>query len=130
MSDVEAFLGRVEELASRATEGPWRASILHGVTYEDGSSSHVAGIYPGSTSGPPPVFVTNSIDKRDAEFITHARTDVPQLAAALRAVLDVISPHYATMLRREAKFGRTRSSCCCKQCQTMHAIADALGIEL
>ena len=64
----------------------------------------------------------------DAEFIAAARTDVPKLVAALRAVLDVTGPHYATMLRREAKFGRTRSSCCCEQCRAVQAIADALGV--
>ena len=55
--------------------------------------------------------------------------DVPALVAALRAVLDVIGPHYAAMLRRETKFGRTRSSCCCEQCRAVQAIADALGVE-
>lgn len=58
-----------------------------------------------------------------------ALEDVPSLVAALRAVLDVIGPHYAIMLRREAKFGRRRSSCCCEQCRAVQAIAAALGIE-
>ena len=51
------------------------------------------------------------------------------LVAALRAVLDVTGPHYAAMMRREAKFGRTRSSCCCEQCRAVHAVADALGVD-
>ena len=54
---------------------------------------------------------------------------ISKTVAALRAVLDVIGPHYATMLRRETKFGRTRSSCCCEQCRAVQAIADALGVE-
>ena len=84
MTDLTDHLDEIEARAEAATPGPWRASLLDGVTYEDGSSSHVAGIYPGSTSGPPPVFVTNSIDRRDAEFIAASRTDVPALLAEVR----------------------------------------------
>ena len=129
MSDLTDRLDEIQARADAATEGTLRASLLDGVTYEDGSSSHVAGIYPGSTPGPPPVFITRSIDRRDAEFIAHARTDVPLLVGALKAVLDVIGPHYAAMLRRETKFGRTRSSCCCEQCRAVQAIADTLGVD-
>lgn len=140
MTDLTDRLDEIEARADAATEGPWRASILHGVTYEDGSSSHVAGIYPGSTSGPPPVFVTNSIDRRDAEFITHARTDVPALADALRAVLDLhrdAGPSQGYGANFKGGYGEF-AHCCATcgahgeygvewPCPTVRAIAKTLG---
>ena len=118
MSDLTDRLDEIQARADAATEGSWdyyRPHYMSGyysITYGSGAD------------------VAIEASEADAEFIAAARTDVPALVAALRAVLDVIGPHYATMLRREAKFGRTRSSCCCcEQCRAVQAIADALGVE-
>ena len=72
-------LAEIEALANAATEGPWTAS----------------GPFIGAVNAPEeddPIFaeVNGEDDERaelDAEFIAHARTDVPALVAALRAVL-------------------------------------------
>ena len=94
MSDVEAFLGRVEELASRATEGPWEADGAEvsqhwsrpkpWVTVVSSEVACMAYCYGGIGRG---------IEREtDAEFIAAARTDVPALVAALRAVLELHRP--------------------------------------
>ena len=73
-------LNEIEARANAATPGPWEA---------DGSA-HVL------TAGDTPTFVARCADPDesdagvlDAEFIAHARTDVPDMAAALRAVLEL-----------------------------------------
>ena len=81
------WIAKRRELLDAVTEGPWRASLLDGVRHEDGSSSYRCGIYPGATQGPPPVFVTNGIDARDAAFIADARTSLPLALDALETVL-------------------------------------------
>lgn len=86
MSTAE-WIAKRRELLAAATEGPWRASLLDGVRYEDGSSSYRCGIYPGAAQGPPPVFVTNGIDARDAALIADAQTSLPLALEALEAVL-------------------------------------------
>ena len=80
------------ELLAAATEKPWRASLLDGVRYEDGSSSYRCGIYPGATQGTPPVFVTNGIDTRDAALIADARSSLPRALDALEALLKAHRP--------------------------------------
>jgi len=63
----------------------------------------------------------------DAEFCSTARTDVPALVAALRAVQDGLGPHYDSQVRRNAKFGRIGSDCVCEGCNTYRAVEAALG---
>lgn len=131
MSNLTDRLDEIEARAEAATLGPWEAGVTEvsqhwsrpepWATVVSNEVACMAYCYGGYGRG---------IEREtDAEFIAAARTDVPQLVAALRAVLDVIGPHYAAMLRREAKFGRARSSCCCEQCRAVHAVADALGID-
>ena len=131
MTDLTDRLGQIEARADAATPGPWEADVTEvsqhwsrpkpWATVVSSEVNCMAYCYGGSGRG---------IEREpDAEFIAASRTDVPQLVAALRAVLDVIGPHYATMLRREAKLGRARSSCCCEQCRAVQAIATALGVE-
>lgn len=90
-TDPREWLQEVQGRANNATEGPWRASLLDGVDYEDGSSSHRGGIYPDA-QGAPPVLVTMSVDRRNGIFIAGARTEHPAMAAALTAVLDLHKP--------------------------------------
>ena len=65
-------LNKIEARANAATEGPWEAhgSLITSLTA--GPGGEVA-----EASG------------QDTEFIAHTRTDVPDMAAALRAVLEV-----------------------------------------
>ncbi|MCF8610019.1 hypothetical protein L5G28_07570 [Gordonia sp. HY285] len=68
------------ELLDGTTAGEWRASLLDGVQYEDGSSSYRGGAYPVD-HGSAPIFLTNSIDKRDADFIASSPRLVRELLA-------------------------------------------------
>ena len=76
-------LDKIEARANAATEGPWRhVSILDvGGFVEDGRCGDIFG-WAEDDAGT--ICATDS----DAEFIAHARTDVPDMAAALRAVLE------------------------------------------
>ena len=73
-------LNEIEARANAATEGPWM-----GIRCPDGFLGRVIG---GNGFGVAEDFP----DDADAEFIAHARTDVPALVAALRAVVAVHRP--------------------------------------
>ena len=100
MSDVEAFLGRVEGLASRATEGPWETDDIghSGAEEPSGIVVHTGAFdWDDLMRGEAESAVTwmPGWDRHhgdNAEFIAHARTDVPALVAALRAVLALHQP--------------------------------------
>lgn len=68
-------LTEIEARANAATEGPWM-----GIRCPDGFLGRVIG---GNGFGVAEDFP----DDADAEFIAHSRTDVPDMAAALQAVL-------------------------------------------
>ena len=86
-------LNEIEARTNAATEGPWRASVVATYVDADGRRRGKGGIYPGGEPGPPPLFLTMDWLATDAEFIAHARTDVPDMAAALRAVLKLHKHH-------------------------------------
>ena len=74
-------LNEIEARANAATEGPWFVS--DDAVWVDRGEGNADGI-----TGPLAPWCFG-----EAEFIAHARTDVPALVAALRAVLDL---HVAT----------------------------------
>lgn len=76
-------LAAIQERLANATPGPWEwvPSAVEG-------GSHVLGVVGESGF---PVLRTSPYappQQRDAEFIAHARTDVPRLVKALEAVLE------------------------------------------
>lgn len=78
---TDDLIARATAALEGVTEGPWRASLLDGIDYEDGSSCIRGGVYP-DVHGSAPVFLSSSgIDRRDARFIAAARTLVPELLA-------------------------------------------------
>ena len=108
------FIERVEALAGAATEGEWwhtgKAATVYGRWADDLSSApHVANVH----------------DPDDATFIAASRTVVPQLTAALRAVLDLHVPYAGDLSRN--KFCRECEDI--RPCPTVRAITDALGGE-
>lgn len=114
---------RLDQIAARAgaaTEGPWEKRTVIGwekvVSY--GTEAMIQLVAECRH---------DECDIADAEFIAHARTDVPALVAALRAVLDVLGPHYDSQVKRNAKFGRIGSDCLCDGCNAVRAITAALG---
>ena len=113
-------LNEIEARANAATEGPWAASSGY---VESGTATIV------ECSDPLP------FDQVNAEFIAHARTDVPEMAAALRAVLAIHTP---------VDRGRATACCTCEQwiestdpeaciewpCTTVEAIRQHIGDDL
>ncbi|MFJ4107905.1 hypothetical protein [Oerskovia enterophila] len=85
MTDPRAWLDQVDARTNAATDGPWKVDGL------DREGQYVT--RPRDLDEWPEAsmfFVTSkgSIEE-DAEFIAHARTDLPAATAALRAVLDL-----------------------------------------
>lgn len=76
-------LNEIEARANAATEGPW---TTYTVTPHMGSEVLTA---PREGEDYGDYVVPEYIDTDNAAFIAHARTDVPDMAAALRAVLEL-----------------------------------------
>ena len=85
-------LNEIEARANAATEGPWEWEGEAEAEWEIGANSLVPSRRPDD-----PVLYGYGYDASgievknpaDAEFIAHARADVPDMAAALRAVLEI-----------------------------------------
>ena len=119
------FIERVEALAGAATEGPWEAHANLGrvpnlvdIRRED-----------------PISFAVLHDDRRphnmraDAAFIAASRTVVPQLTAALRAVLDLHSPGGGRVPICTLCLVEDEGVHEMYPCATVRAITDALGGE-
>ena len=93
MSD---FLDRVRADLDAATPGPWRAALLDGVDYDDGSSSYRGGIYPAHI-GAPPIILTNGVDRQNANLIASAPDRLDRMERALRDVTVMHRPRPNTV---------------------------------
>ena len=129
-------LDKIEARANAATEGPWEWEGEAKAEWEIGANSLVPSRRPDD-----PVLYGYGYDASgievktpaDAEFIAHARTDVPDMAAALRAVLK---------LHKEDGHGWGPGESFCTECQqgygllvpypcpTVAAIRQHLGDDL
>lgn len=78
------WIAEQRRIEQAATEGPWRAAVVARYVDDDGCERGKGGIYPAGPMGPPPLFVTPDWLAADAEFIAHARADVPALLAEVR----------------------------------------------
>ena len=104
-------LDEIEARANAATEGPWEWEGEAKAEWEIGANSLVPSRRPDD-----PVLYGYGYDASgievktpaDAEFIAHARTDVPDMAAALRAVLK---------LHKEDGHGWGPGESFCTECQ-------------
>ena len=77
-------LNEIEARTNAATEGPWRyVSIFEVGGFVENSRGRELFDWAQDDAG------TICAPDGDAEFIAHARTDVPALVAALRAVLEL-----------------------------------------
>ena len=129
MSDPTDLLGEIQDRADRATEGPWEA-------YSVPASRREAG-YSAVGVSDTEVQVTQDVGGwLDADFIAHAREDVPRLVTALRAVLGAHTPievEPSETLCRECSFrlpsGRYLGKLSEWPCPTVRAITEALGVE-
>lgn len=77
-------LNEIEARANAATRGLWGWAVSADRRWAE------------VTAMPDAIAVSRSADDDDADFIAHARTDVPVLVAALRAVLRVCDATEAT----------------------------------
>lgn len=119
MTDLREYLAERVRLRAAAPPAPW--------TYKEGAD--------GDPTGGPTYTALTSIHPETGEPCEIARGDYdawcglglgaaedaynaqPKLVTALEAVLDATDDHYLHNLRREAKFGRTGSTCVCEICQ-------------
>ena len=96
MSDLTDRLGQIRARAGAATKGPWEVCA-----FDSGHSKFEMSVSVITASAGDRICdmdglgrTLNEIDARDdgmadAEFIAHARTDVPALEAAVRAALAI-----------------------------------------
>ena len=128
---MSSQLDAIKERAEAATDGPWRviSDYIPGVIEVEGptaSNDYVAEL---------------SADKADLEFIAHARQDIPALAAAVEAVLELHKPitDDGNSLRNWLGMGNGKPRDYCNECEvdgytavpypcpTVTAIQSALG---
>lgn len=85
-------LAQIEARANAATEGPWESDEYTEID-PDGFYELSRVIAPDPDDGEDYAIgvVHVGILRNDAAFIAHARTDMPDLVAALRAVLDEVA---------------------------------------
>ena len=124
-------LNEIEARANAATEGPWEWEGEAKAEWEIGANSLVPSRRPDD-----PVLYGYGYDASgievktpaDAEFIAHARTDVPALVAALKKVLEL---HQETTI--SLGHGLLQRQCVCGSawpCLTVAAIRRHLGDDL
>ena len=116
-------LDEIEARTNAATEGPWET---YTITPAMGSMVLTAPADGEEYGG---YVVPEYLDTADAEFIAHARTDVPALVAALRAVVAV---HRPVTVPGEVfgTWGEAKKCEDCEQrwpCNTLDAIRRHLG---
>ena len=104
-------LDKIEARANAATEGPWEVKPYNG--WHDASDEIDSFVGPSDATiveqlGCGCCDVGLEVSPTDAEFIAHARTDVPALIAALRAVLK---------LHKEDGHGWGPGESFCTECQ-------------
>lgn len=127
--NAREYLDAVQTRADEATEGPWEVDAVEPTVFTadfDMFGGTIADInYDQLTGGHAP--------KEDAEFIAAARSDVPHLVAALRAVLGLHQPREVVKGASTAWMLGASEECnhCHREwpCPTVRAIEDALGDE-
>lgn len=118
-------LDEIEARANAATPGPWEWEGEAKAEWEIGANSLVPSRRPDD-----PVLYGYGYDASgievkspaDAEFIAHARTDVPALLDALEKVLR-LHPR-VVVLHADPEFGRMEDDAICGACIVSHEPAD------
>ena len=161
-------LNEIEARANAATEGPWevgdryhcqaanmcecapdRGPLIDTYQHPEWGTMHVhrkdepwwnEGVLFRKAGGPPGE-VARDLAAEDAEFIAHVRTDVPDMAAALRAVLELhVRAECPTCGSRDGEgneFHKCDDDAYCEECDmegypcpTVTAIRHHLGDDL
>lgn len=115
-------LAEIQARADQATAGPWEVD----------NDYDIMGRRPGLSPDPELDPVIGHLERdEDDDFVTHARTDVPALVAALRAVLDLHKPRDWHGKNICDACSETEDSLFMEYpCPTVRAVADALGAAL
>ena len=121
-------LDEIEARANTATEGPWEvngpdqpwATISHGSDSILHAYEQHHPYCEGCECGDPRSEV--ALSDEDAEFIAHARTDMPALLDALEKVLR-LHPR-VVVLHADPEFGRMEDDAICGACIVNHEPAD------
>ena len=127
----EQWLDRTQAITDQATAGPWSFfadTRLDGMpVYRIGSNET------GEDIGSVPRYRHSDDGEREAEFIAHARTALPQAVAALRAILGL---HVKVVTDRHIAGPTAVCEPCSEDrmfavwpCPTVTAITEALGEE-
>ena len=117
------LLDQIDRLDQEATKGPWEklgSTVESNGTYEDVITTEVdcsSYCYGGRGGG--------VLKDKDAEFIALARTALPQLAKALRGVLDAID-NYAIPRKQDDPTNFTVNSLEALEANIRETIIDAL----
>lgn len=130
MPDIDSLLGQIQRLELEIYPGPWVANDL-GIGYEITTQQQMP-----INSG-----IKDTFPRSDAEFIALARTALPQLAKALRAVMEIHKPfhadHYYNGMDGESLHRFVLRCDGCEEsggiedypCPTVRAITDAIGAD-
>ena len=127
-------LNEIEARANAATKGPWESDEYTEID-PDGFYELSRVIAPDPDDGEDYAIgvVHVGILRPDATFIAHARTDVPALVAALRAVLEVHAPDpycgnwHHNPHRCPCAIPACADGCDTYPCPTVRAIEEALN---
>ena len=103
MTDLDLDLDAIEARAAAATEGPWSRDDEYPLSVAICYTPHVWALAYSGTEA-------------NAEFIAHARTDVPALVAALREARADCETHHTTVVHQ-----------CCEDAQAVPALRAALA---
>ena len=120
MPDLQVLLDQIDQLDQEATNGPWEydgSTIDSKTTFDEVVTTEVncsMYCYGGTGKGVQ--------DDNDAEFIALARTALPQLAAAVKGVLDVLDT-YPAPTKEADPTGYTTA----RLAQLEHRIREAIG---
>ncbi len=114
---------RLDEITARcdaATEGSWWGSMI------DGRCE----VFAGTGSGSDPMLAAELLPG-DAEFVVNARTDLPRLVAALRAVLELHVSQFDRAVDHNGEPGTYCDACNVGPwpCPTVRVVQAALGEE-
>lgn len=122
--NAAARLVEIQARVDNATDGPWSYHWLTQEVHGMSATLH-------SHAGPADTVWTTSLlpeigstrEAKDAEFIAHARTDVPALVAALQAVLAQCDRHESIGASTDYEVGRKYVADCVRR-----AVENALGV--
>lgn len=111
--NINKKIAEVLDRSDKATIGPWWASTLSGEAEIFGSD--------GSAKSP---MIANEVMPDDADFITNSRLDLPALAHAIDAVLQLHVPQFTRSFDADGEPGQY-----CDHCNTEYPCPTLLALD-